>query len=165
MAVQVEYGSVVVIEYRVRLATGQMVDSSEKSGGPVKFLCGHGDFPRPVEDGLIGLAPGEGKVIAVPPLFGYGYYDPKKVSLVAIERIFEEVETGKVIKAPDEFGIRRTALVRSVWQGAVLVDFNHPLAGKTLYFEIKVKDVSHPDMTSNDKGVFTDGKGLEQGRA
>jgi FKBP-type peptidyl-prolyl cis-trans isomerase 2 len=165
MAVQVEYGSVVVIEYRVRLATGQMVDSSEKSGGPVKFLCGHGDFPRPVEEGLIGLTSGEGKVIAVAPLFGYGYYDPKKVFLVANERIFEEVETGKVIKAPDEFGFRRAALVRSVWQGAVLVDFNHPLAGKTLYFEIKIKDVSHPKMANNDKGAFTNENGLEQGRA
>ncbi|MGB9712324.1 MAG: FKBP-type peptidyl-prolyl cis-trans isomerase [Dissulfurimicrobium sp.] len=161
---RVEYGSIVVIEYRVRLATGQIVDSSEKSGGPVKFLCGQSDFPRPVEEGLIGLAPGEDKVIAVAPLFGYGYYDPKKVYLVATERIFEEIETGKVIKVPDEFGIRRAALVRSVLQGAVLVDFNHPLAGKTLYFEVKVKDVFYPDPQNNNKGVFANGNGIEEGR-
>lgn len=165
MTIRVRYGSLVAIEYRVRLATGQLVDSSEKSGEPIKFICGHGDFPKPVEEGLIGLAPGESKVIAVAPLFGYGYYDPKKVSLIATERIFEEVKTGKAIKAPDEFGIRRTALVRSVWHGAVLVDFNHPLAGKTLYFEIKIIDVSHPEMTTNNKGVFADENSLEQRRA
>nr|WP_246325444.1 FKBP-type peptidyl-prolyl cis-trans isomerase [Dissulfurirhabdus thermomarina] len=131
----------VVVEYEVRLASGRVVDSSEKSGGAAAFVCGAGDFPRPVEEGIVGLSVGDRKVIVVPPAFGYGAYDPRRVVLVASERMAGEVEAGKVVKAPDEFGIRRPALVRAVWEGVVLVDFNHPLAGKDLHFEVVVRDV------------------------
>lgn len=137
---RVEYGRLIVIEYEVRLPTGKVVDSSE-SGGHAAFVCGRGDFPRPVEEGVIGLSVGQRKVIVVPPEYTYGFYDPKKVSLVAVERITEKIEVGKIVKAPDEFGLRRPALVRSVWKGALMLDFNHPLAGKTLHFEVVVKDI------------------------
>ncbi len=138
---RVSWGKLVVIQYEVRLPSGKVVDSSEKSGGPVAFVCGSGDFPKPVEEGLVGLCPGERKVISVPPKYTYGIYDPKKVLLVAIERVSGEIEPGKIVKALDEFGLRRPALVRAVWEGATMLDFNHPLAGKTLHFEIVIKDV------------------------
>ena len=120
---------------------GQVVDSSEKSGGSVTFVCGEGDFPAPVEEGVVGLALGERKVIVVPSVYTYGHYDPRQVVLVAQERMVGELEVGKVTNAPDEFGIRRAAIVRSVWEGAILVDFNHPLAGKELHFEVVVREI------------------------
>ncbi len=141
MSVRVEIGKLVVMDYQVRLPSGKVVDSSEKNGGPVAFVCGSGDFPKPVEEGLVGLAPGERRVIPVPPQHTYGDYDPKKVCLVATERISGEIEIGKVVKAPDEFGIVKPALVRAVWEGALMLDFNHPMAGKTLHFEVIVRDV------------------------
>ena len=141
VSLRVTYGKLVTIEYEVRLSSGKVVDSSKKSGGPIAFVCGDGNFPKPVEEGIIGLAPGERKVISVPPQYTYGYYDPTKVSLVAIERVSGKAEIGKVVKAPDEFGLRRLALVRSIWEGAMMVDFNHPLAGRYLDFEVFIKDV------------------------
>lgn len=139
--VRIKKGHWVVMEYEVRLKTGKVVDSSEKAGGPVAFVCGNGDFPRPVEDGIVGLGPGDTRLIVVPPEFTYGPYDPKKVCLVASERIRDSVEMGKVVKAPDEFGIKRPAVVRAVWEGAIMLDFNHPLAGQTLHFEVYIKEV------------------------
>jgi len=138
---RVEHGRLVEMEYQVRLSSGKVVDSSEKAGGPVTFVCGKGNFPKPVEENIVGLAPGEKKVICVPPSHTYGHYDPGKVSLVAIERVSGEVEIGKVVKAPDEFGLRRPALVKSILASATMLDFNHPLAGKTLHFEVFVKNV------------------------
>lgn len=138
---RVEQGRLVEMEYQVRLPSGKIVDSSEKTGGPVTFVCGKGNFPKPVEENIVGLAPGEKKVIFVPPGYTYGRYDPGKVSLVAIERVSGEVEVGKVVKAPDEFGLRRPALVKSILASATMLDFNHPLAGKTLHFEVFVKNV------------------------
>ncbi len=138
---RVEHGRTVIIEYQVRLPSGKVVDSSEKSGGPVAFVCGQSDFPKPVDENIIGLAPGEKKVIFVPPEYTYGHYDPQKVTLVANEKILGEIEVGKAVKAPDDFGLRRPALVRSIWEGAMMLDFNHPLAGKTLHFEVIIKDV------------------------
>ena len=137
----VESGCVVIMDYVVRLMTGKVVDSSEKSGGPASFVCGNGSFPRPVEEGIVGLAPGDSKVITVHPFYAYGLYDPKKQMLVASERIAGPVETGKVIKVPDELGITRPAVIRDVWKGAIMVDFNHPLAGQVLKFEVSIREV------------------------
>ncbi len=139
--IRIEKGHWVVMEYEVRLKNGKVVDSSEKSGGPAAFVCGNGDFPLPVEEGIIGLAPGERRLIRVPPQFTYGPYDPKKVRLVASERIGDIVEMGKIVKAPDEFGIKRPAVVRAVWEGAIMLDFNHPLAGQILHFDVYIKEV------------------------
>ncbi|OCC15750.1 FKBP-type peptidyl-prolyl cis-trans isomerase SlyD [Dissulfuribacter thermophilus] len=146
--IKIEKGHWVVMDYVVKLKTGKVIDSSEKAGGPVAFVCGEGDFPEPVENGIIGLAPGDTSLIPVPPQYTYGLYDPKKVCLVATERITEPVEIGKVVKAPDEFGIKRPAVVRAVWDGAIMLDFNHPLAGQVLHFEVYIKEVrsSQPEI-------------------
>ncbi len=136
----VEKGCVVVVDFVVRLMTGKVVDSSEKSG-PASFVCGKGDFPKPVEEGIIGLKPGDVKTITVHPFFAYGLYDPKKLALVAAERITGPIELGKVIKVPDELGITRPAVIRDIWSGAIMVDFNHPLAGQALNFEITIREV------------------------
>ncbi len=137
----VEPGCIVIMDYVVRLSTGKVVDSSEKSGGPASFVCGKGRFPRPVEDGIVGMAPGESRTITVHPYFAYGLYDPKKQMLVASERISGPIEAGKVIKVPDELGITRPAVIRDVWKGAIMVDFNHPLAGQVLKFEVSIREV------------------------
>ncbi len=137
----VQRGCRVVMDFVVRLVSGKVVDSSEKSGGPASFVCGKGDFPKPVEEGIIGLSPGEVKTITVHPFYAYGLYDPKKQMLVAMERIPQPVEQGKVVKVPDQLGITRPAVVRDIWPGAIMVDFNHPLAGQALKFEVVIREV------------------------
>ena len=134
-------GCIVTMDYVVRLVTGKVVDSSEKSGRPASFVCGKGNFPRPVEEGIIGLAPGESKTIKVHPFYAYGLYDPRKQMLIASERISVPVEAGKVIKVPDELGITRPAVIRDIWKEAIMVDFNHPLAGQTLKFEVSIREI------------------------
>lgn len=137
----VRYGITVIMEYSVKLSNGKEVDSSARSGGMVSFVCGEKKFPDPVEKGIVGMRPGEQKIIPVEPAYTYGIYDPKKQILVALERVSEHIEPGKIIKAPDEFGIRRSGVVRSVWQGALLVDFNHPLSGQILHFDVFIKGI------------------------
>jgi len=138
---KVKRGYLVVMDYEVRLLSGKTVDSSKKAGAPARFICGQGLFPKPVEEEIIGLKKGDKKTIEVHPKHTYGDYDPKKILLVAQERFSGELEIGKVAQVPDEFGIRRPAIVLKVWEGAILVDFNHPLAGKPLMFEIFIRDV------------------------
>lgn len=136
----VTHGSEVILDYHVRLRSGKVVDSSKKSG-KARLICGSGDFPKPVEENIVGLTAGESRTIPVPPELTYGFYDPKKVCLVAVERITETIEIGKMVKAPDEFGIKRPAIIMKYWDGAALLDFNHPLSGQTLYFEITIEDI------------------------
>ncbi len=166
MSIRIEIGKLVVMDYQVRLPSGKVVDSSQKGGGPVAFVCGSGDFPKPVEEGLVGLAPGERRVIPVPPQHTYGDYDPCKVCLVAAERVSGDIEMGKVVKAPDEFGIIKPALIRAIWEGALMLDFNHPMAGKTLHFEVIIRDVreqQHVEIKSAvDEGDRAQGHGESQ---
>ena len=144
----VQKGCRVIMDFVVRLVSGKVVDSSEKSGGPASFICGKGDFPKPVEEGIIGLAPGDVKTITVHPYYAYGLYDPKKQMLVAVERISGPVEQGKIVKVPDQLGITRPAIVRDIWPGAIMVDFNHPLAGQVLKFEVVIREI-RPDEDNN----------------
>jgi len=137
----VQRGCRVIMDFVVRMISGKVVDSSEKSGGPASFVCGKGDFPKPVEEGIIGLSPGDVKTITVHPFYAYGLYDPKKQMLVAVERISGPVEQGKVVKVPDQLGITRPAIIRDIWPGAIMVDFNHPLAGQALKFEVVIREV------------------------
>ena len=137
----VKDGYIVTMDYVVSLITGKIVDSSEKSGRPASFVCGKGNFPKPVEEGIIGLAPGESKTIKVHPFYAYGLYDPKKQMLIASERISVPIEEGKVIKVPDELGVTRPAVIRDVWKEAIMVDFNHPLAGQMLKFEVSIRGI------------------------
>lgn len=137
----VEDGCIVTMDYVVSLVTGKVIDSSEKSGRPASFICGKGNFPKPVEEGILGLAPGESKIIKVHPFYAYGLYDPKKQLLIASERISVPVDEGKVIKVPDELGITRPAVIRDIWKGAIMVDFNHPLAGQILTFEVSIRRI------------------------
>jgi len=137
----VEDGCIVTMDYVVSLVTGKVIDSSEKSGRPASFICGRGNFPKPVEEGILGLAPGDSKIIKVHPFYAYGLYDPKKQLLIASERISVPVDEGKVIKVPDELGITRPAVIRDIWKGAIMVDFNHPLAGQILTFEVSIRRI------------------------
>ncbi len=142
--ITVQKGKQVIIDYQVRLTTGQVVDSAEKTG-PVSFICGAGEFLQPVEEKIIGLKKGESVAVNVSPMYTYGYYDHKKVILIAKERVSGEITRGKPIKAPDYYGIHQQGFIVSEWQGAILVDFNHPLAGKNLIFFVKILEIKEPD--------------------
>jgi len=58
----------VFMAYQVRPPSGTVVDSSEQSGGAVALVCGQGHFPRPVEEGVIGLRAGGEKLIPIAPV-------------------------------------------------------------------------------------------------
>ncbi len=150
---EVTDGCLVTLDYEVKLPSGKLVDSSAKTGGPARIICGQGQFPRPVEEQIVGLKVGDRRVIDVSPEYTYGYYDLKKVVLVARERISGDIELGKVSNAPDDFGIRRPAVVLQVWEGAVLVDFNHPLAGKLIKFEVVIRDIKPADHTNSSSNI------------
>ncbi len=143
----VKPGRVVIMDYVVRLVTGKIVDSSEKTGSPASFICGSGSFPKPVEEGIVGMSAGDSRSITVHPFYAYGLYDPGKQVLVASERISGQIEAGKIIKVPDQLGITRPAVIREVWNGAIMVDFNHPLAGQVLKFEVTIRQVTPASST------------------
>ncbi len=143
-------GDFVLIEYEVRTKdTGQLIDTTDaelakKEGiyeedrvyGPVLVIIGEGKLLPGIEEAIQSMDVGEEKTVEIPPEKAYGEYDPKKVKIVSLG-VFRR--QGVIPKPGDVIEVNgRTARVLSVTGGRVKLDFNHPLAGKTLIAKIKV---------------------------
>ena len=133
----IEEGDRVLIRYRVSTEK-EVVDSAKE---PVWIEVGTGNFMPAVEKAQIGHRPGEVVAVLVPPQEHYGPYDPKKLQLVPVEKVPQGVNPGAVIKLQDEYGVVHPAVLKKVEEGLAVVDFNHPLAGKTLRFDVEIIDV------------------------
>ena len=141
MSERIRPGARVVFNYRV-LTDKEVVDVSSR---PVSIEVGRGLFFPAVEETLLGHQAGERLVIFLPPEKHYGPYDPKKLYLIPAERLPKDVGPGQVIRVPDDLGVPHPAIVRRIDSEVALVDFNHPLAGKLLRFEIEILEVTPPE--------------------
>jgi FKBP-type peptidyl-prolyl cis-trans isomerase SlyD len=133
---------VVSIEYRLHLGDGKIIDESEP-GDPLVYLHGYEEIVPGLEKALEGKKVGESLKVQVPPEEGYGEYDPEGVQEVPREEFPAdmELEEGGIVTATDEEGDEVEFLVKEVRPKTVVVDFNDPLAGKTLHFEVTVREV------------------------
>lgn len=136
----IETGSTVKILYTL-MVDGEVVSRSEQDN-PLTYIQGQGQIIPGLEEELQGLQSGDKTAFVVPPERGYGAYDPEAVREFP-KSAFQNPETlsqGDLISAQsneDSF----TARVAAIRPNEVLLDLNHPLAGKTLNFEVEVVDV------------------------
>ena len=135
--------TVVTVEYRLTLPDGELIDSSEDEGGPLVYLHGYEDIVPGLEKALEGKGVGERIQAVVPPEDAYGEYDPEGVEEVPREDFPKdlELEAGGVITATDEDDEEVEFTVKEVKGDTIVVDFNHPLAGKTLHFDVTIKEI------------------------
>ncbi|MCB1234797.1 MAG: peptidylprolyl isomerase [Verrucomicrobiae bacterium] len=133
---------VAAIHYTLRNDAGETLDSSE-GGEPLEYLHGHGNLVSGLEDALAGKGPGDSLSVAVAPEEGYGVFDESLISEVPRQYLpVDEIEAGMRFSAEmNEGGGRRLFTVTEVGEENVTLDGNHPLAGKTLHFEVSVTAV------------------------
>jgi FKBP-type peptidyl-prolyl cis-trans isomerase SlyD len=135
-------GMVVSLDYTLRLDDGQVVDSSNGREA-LQFLQGQGQIIPGLEQALYGMGVGEEKEVEVAPGDGYGETDPDAYQMVP-HNLFPpdmELNEGMGLRMRDESGQPLEAYVADVSPDGVLLDFNHPLAGETLYFHVKIADL------------------------
>lgn len=139
---QIAKDSVVSIEYRLHLGDGKIIDESEP-GDPLVYLHGYEEIVPGLEKALEGKKAGESLKVEVAPQDGYGEYDPDQVEEVPREDFPPdmELEAGGIVSATDEDGDDVEFLVKEVRPKTVVIDFNDPMAGKTLHFEVTVREV------------------------
>jgi FKBP-type peptidyl-prolyl cis-trans isomerase SlyD len=88
---------------------------------------------------------GEEKKVTVPPAEGYGEADPKAITEVPKESVpADALKIGAELVAQNPSGARRMVRVKEIKDKTVVIDLNHPLAGKTLFFDVKVLGVEPP---------------------
>lgn len=143
-------GDFILVEYIVRVKeTGNIVDTtneeiarkeniyeSDRVYGPALIVIGKGWINKVVEESLKEAEVEEEKEIEVPPEKAFGKRDPGKVKVFSLREFRRrniDVKVGDVI---DFGGVK--GIVKNISGGRVIVDFNHPLAGKTLIYRVKV---------------------------
>ncbi len=132
---------VVTFHYKVRDSEGSFSETSEDSD-PAGYLHGRNNIVRGLENALQGRQAGEELTVTVPPEEAYGPRDPNGLVRVPIKHLIRpgKLEPGKVVSINTERGAQQ-ATVLKVGRFNVDVDLNHPLAGRTLVFEVKILDV------------------------
>ena len=149
----VKPGDFLLVNFTLKVKeSGQTVDTTydavakdahihreDGSFGPRFIILGEGWLPKGLEDSLVGADVGKQTTIELPPEKGYGTRDPTKMRLVSLRR-FRDEKIEPIPGAEIQLGGRR-AVVRSVGAGRVQVDYNHPLAGKTLVYDVSVEKV------------------------
>jgi len=134
-------GSDIELYFQLRFEDGTVVDSN-RDGDPASCKIGQGVLLAAIEDALLGMSPGDKKNLVLLPDEGYGPADPNAFILVPKEQLPEEAhEIGKSLKAEDESGERRNAIVTEINDKTIKLDMNHPYAGRTLIFDLEVVTV------------------------
>ena len=134
----IEKGKQVGIEYSVYLEDGMKVDSNEGEN-PLIFLQGAGQILPALEDELNGLEEGAQKKVELSPEKAYGYVDPDAFKEVDSKVIPDNLRyKGALLGVQDQNGEQYLVRVHEVNDERTVIDFNHPLAGHTLTFDIKV---------------------------
>lgn len=137
----IENGKKVKIDYTLYV-DGEVFDTS-KGSEPLEYMHGSGQIIPGLERSLDGLKPGDERKVHVGPDDAYGPIHPQAVIQVPREQIQDgNVEVGMILSARNADGQTMQGVVTEVNEESVTVDFNHPLAGKELYFEITIIEVS-----------------------
>jgi FKBP-type peptidyl-prolyl cis-trans isomerase SlpA len=138
----VDVNSTVSVNYTGKLEDGTVFDSSLNPGRePLSATLGQGSLIPGFENGLIGMAEGETKTINIPCVEAYGEVNEQLVAQVPKDRVPEGIEVGQMLQTTTQQG-PMNVVVKEVNEDHVVLDANHPLAGKDLIFELEVLSVN-----------------------
>lgn len=153
----VQDGVVVSMEYTLKI-DGEQIDSSE-GHGPLQFLAGHGNIVAGLESEMKGMKIGDSKNVVVAPADGYGEFDEKAFMDVPANQFPADmkVEEGLELTVRDDKGEGRYARIEKVEGETVRLNFNHPLAGDELHFDVKVVALREPTSEELEHGHVHDG--------
>ena len=130
------------LEYTLTV-DGAVVDTT-KERGPFHYVHGKGQMIPGLERELTGLHVGDSKEVTVSPADGYGEVDPAAFVEVPKEQLPKDVAptVGMILRGVNPDGKNFRAKINEIKEKSVVLDLNHPLAGKTLNFQVKVTDIS-----------------------
>ena len=135
----IQNGSTVQVHYTGKLTDGTTFDSSV-GRSPFQFQVGVGEVIPGFEDGLIGKSVGDKVTVQIPVEDAYGEVRHDLIVNVPKSQLPSEVEVGQTLQASNE-GQSFNVVVKDIFEDYVVIDGNHPLAGKELIFDIEVLEI------------------------
>lgn len=139
---QVKSGDKVKVHYHGKLTNGETFDTSN-GREPLEFEVGSGMVIKGFDDGVTGMAVGDKKTIHIPFLEAYGPSNPEMVIDMPKDRFPEDMqlEIGMPLMMTSGDGQNFQVTVTEIKEDAVMLDANHPLAGKDLVFDLELVEI------------------------
>jgi len=136
-------GDRVKIHYTGTLADGSQFDSSV-DGEPLEITLGAGGVIPGFEEAVMGMSAGDSRTVTITAADAYGPHDADRVHEVERSRIPDDVdlEVGGILQAVGENGETLAVTVVDFSEAGVTLDFNHPLAGEDLTFELQLVEIA-----------------------
>ena len=144
---KVKNGDVVRVEYTGSLEDGTVFDSSKTTGSPLIFEVGGHEVVPGFEKAMLGMKNGEEKNMTLKPEEAYGNPDPSLKKKIPRDKLPKEPEPkeGMLVALTSPDGNYIPARIDMVAKTEVTLDLNHPLAGKTLKFKVKIVGVNEDE--------------------
>ncbi|MCE3242196.1 MAG: Peptidyl-prolyl cis-trans isomerase (modular protein) [Deltaproteobacteria bacterium] len=142
---QIREGSQVALEYTLSDEAGTVIESN-KGKQPMSYIHGKSQIIPGLEKELSGMKVGEEKKIQIKPEDGYGPVNPDAFQEVPKDKLPPEaLKVGTMLMAQGPQGKGIPVRVHEIKDTTVIMDFNHPMAGKTLSFDVKISEIKTPE--------------------
>ena len=137
----VSQGKTVFMEYTFKLDDNTVIESTSGKK-PFSFVPGERQIVPGLEKALLGMKLGESKHVDVSPEEGYGPVQKERLHEVSKDKIPPEaLKAGGKLQGRTADGRSMDVIIKEIKDTTVILDYNHPLAGKTLYFDVKILDI------------------------
>ncbi|HEX7356944.1 MAG TPA: peptidylprolyl isomerase [Ignavibacteriaceae bacterium] len=138
----IEQNKVVTLNFTLKDDSGNILDTTD-SGGPFSYISGRNMVLPKLEEAVNGMIIGTKKNLKLSAADGYGVYNDDAVQVVGKENFPQDfvLEAGMEYMASNPEGVQMPFIITSVEDETVTIDFNHPLAGKNLNFDLELLDV------------------------
>ena len=139
----VKNGDRINVHYVGSFEDGTKFDSSRDRGETLSFEVGSGQVIKGFDEGVVGMTPGDSKVVKIEAQDGYGDHNSDLIREVPRSSFQGDLELkeGVTMVGKNELGQQVVGLIKKIHEEIVVVDFNHPLAGKNLNFEIELVSI------------------------
>ncbi len=139
---RINHDTQVTLHFTLKLPNGDVVDTTLDKQ-PATFKVGDGSLLPGFEQALFGLQAGDKRSFEIEPERGFGPGNPQNVQSIARDQFDEmELEEGLLVIFQDAAGGELPGVVKTIHEKVVEVDFNHPLAGKVITFDVEIVAVA-----------------------
>ncbi len=145
MAEMIGPGKKVALHFSISLADGHLIDSTRERPEPAEFTVGDGSLLPGFEQAIFGLRAGDRRSVFIDAARGFGDWNPDNQQVFTrVQFSGMDLEEGMIISFADKSG-ELPGVVKAFDDDTVTVDFNHPLAGRDLTFEVDIIRVMDAD--------------------
>lgn len=142
----------VILHFDLKLSDGSAADSTRVNNKPAKMVMGDGSLTKNFEDCLLGLKAGDRKEFSLAAADAFGMPNPDNIYYLDRTKFDanEDLQEGMIMGFAQPDGSELPGIIRAVSPLSVTVDFNHPLAGQDVVFDVEIIEVRQTDGVSKD---------------